>query len=120
MPGSALAPEGGVGDQLAVALVMRAEGEQLEPVIARLEGAGDAGRDADRVERRDVDDVVVELHPPSAGEDHVDLLRLVVAVGEALPGAGLDAMEGQSRALGLEVAPREPSLLPILVAELRR
>ena len=40
-------------------------------------------RDADRVERADLDHLIVELHPPRPGDDHVDLLGLVVAVAEA-------------------------------------
>ena len=48
-------------DDLAVAFVVRAEREHLHPVGAGLERAHHAGRDAHRVELRELDDLVVEL-----------------------------------------------------------
>src|ERR1700750_1190717 len=61
------------GDDLSVAVAARAEGQDLESRGARLEGAGHFRRDADRVERLDLDDLVVELEQAAAADDHVDL-----------------------------------------------
>ncbi len=43
-----------------------AERKQLQPLGAGLEGAGDFGRDAQRVERVQLDDLVVQLRPAAA------------------------------------------------------
>src|SRR5665809_59855 len=87
------------------------EGQQLESVRPALERARHAGGDPDRVERLDLDDVVVELHTTGAREHDVDLLRPLVAVRERLALAGLDAVVAQPGALGVEVVGREPGLL---------
>src|SRR3954454_17134583 len=100
-----------VADQLAVALVARPEGEELQPVVAGLEGPGDGRRDADRVQRRDVAHVVVELDPAGAAQDDIDLLGVLVAVREALALAGLDPVKGEADRLAAEVAAREARLL---------
>src|SRR5664279_3674634 len=81
-------------DDLAVAVMAGADDQQFE-VVARtcLERPHDAGRDADGVELRDLDDRVVELAAAGAREHEVDLLRLVMLVPERLPLAGPQAVE---------------------------
>lgn len=71
-------------DDLRLALMAGSEGEHLEPVRSGLEGANHLGRDPDRVELGDLDDLVVELDPPGSGEHHVDLLGQLVTMGEGL------------------------------------
>ena len=61
----------------------------VSPSGPGLERARDLRRDADRVERRDLDDLVVEAHAPVAGDHDVDLLGLLVAVAERAALAGL-------------------------------
>lgn len=61
---------------------MRPEGDELETVRSGLERARDLGLDADRVERTNVADPIVELDLAGAAQDDVDLLGLGVAVGE--------------------------------------
>src|SRR5205807_9514933 len=75
---------------------------------------------ADRVHGPDLDHVVVELHPAPPGQDHVDLLRLVVTVRERLAAVRLDAVEREPDRLGLEVAVGEAGLLDVVEAEPRR
>lgn len=62
-----------------------ADREHLEPAGAGLEGAGNAGGDPDRVERLDLEHLVVELDPAAAAENDEDLLGLLVPVPERLP-----------------------------------
>src|SRR4051794_33031202 len=71
-----------------VAEVGRADDEDLEAVGPGLVAPPRAGRHPYRVPLLDLDDLVVELHPPAAAHDHVHLfLRLVrVAVRKAIPG----------------------------------
>src|ERR1700682_5815952 len=90
-------------DHLAVTLVAGAKGQDFDSVGPGLEGASDAGCDANRVEALDRDDVIVELHAPGAREHDVDLLRRNVSVTEALTLARIDSMVAQARALGREV-----------------
>src|SRR5687768_11221719 len=86
-------PEGSVPkalDDLGVALVARAEREQLEALRPRFGHPRHPRREADRVHLAELDDLVVELDPAAAREHDVDLLGLVVSVGERLALAGLD------------------------------
>src|SRR3954453_6222428 len=78
--GGSVAPELRGVDDLAVALVMRPEREQLDALGACLERARPARRHPDGVHLADLADVLVELDPASAAQDHVDLLRRLVAV----------------------------------------
>jgi hypothetical protein len=95
-----------------------AEREQLQPLGSGLEATGDAGGDPDRVERCDVDDLIVELQPPGSGEHDVDLLGLVVAVPERLAAVGLEPVVAEAGALGGEVVVGEPGLADLREAEL--
>src|SRR4029078_12735510 len=109
-----------VADRLAVALVAGTEDDQLDPVRPALELPGDARREAHRVKPGEVDDGVVELHPAAAADHDVDLLGLVVPVGERLALPRLDAVEADAGLLGVEVAARETCLLPLRGAETDR
>src|SRR4051794_28704196 len=60
----------------------RTEDEDLEALRAALVAAPRSGRDADHVPFHDLDDLVVELHPPAPAHDHVHLLLLLVRVAE--------------------------------------
>src|SRR5262249_26853845 len=68
------------------------------------------GRDAHRVPFLELDDLVVDLHPPAPAEDHVHLLLLLVcvAVGKAI--AGRDALIAQAGFLELERLGRQAEL----------
>jgi hypothetical protein len=81
--------------------VARPEREELQVVGAGLERARDPGRDADRVERLHVDDVVIELQPARAREHDVNLLRVVVPVREALALSGPETMQADAGVLEL-------------------
>ena len=61
---------------------MRPEGDELEAIRPGLEGARNLRREPDRVKDNDLDDLVVELDPPAAAEDHVDLFGVRVAMSE--------------------------------------
>src|SRR4051812_7720759 len=93
-----------------VAEVGRADDEDLEALRPGLVAAPRTGRDAHRVPLLELDDLVVELHPPAAAHDDVDLLLLVVrmAVREAV--AGRDALVAQAGLLELERLGRQPEL----------
>jgi hypothetical protein len=108
------------GDNRAVAVAPRAEGDHLEAVVAGFESAGHFWRDPDRVERLHLDDLVVEFEQAGAADDHVDLLRLLVVVAEGLPLARFQAVEAEPRLLRLDVVLGEPRLHVVAEAELRR
>ena len=80
-----------------------AEREDLEPAGAGLDPVRHAGADAHDVARADLHDLVIELQDARAGEDHVDLLGLPVAVGEGLALARLHHDVAQT---GLRRRPR--------------
>src|SRR3954469_20139526 len=85
-----------------VAEIGRAEDEDLEALRPALVASPRAGRDAHHVPLLDLDDLVVELHPPAPAHDHVQLLLLLVrvAVWEAI--AGRDALVAKAALLELE------------------
>src|SRR5215213_8423995 len=97
-------------NDLRVALRPGAEDEQNEIVVPGLEGANDGRRDPDRVERADLLDLVVELHPAGSGDHDVDLLHLPVLVSEGLTLAGLHHLVGDAAAFRVQILVREASL----------
>src|ERR671931_2266249 len=86
----------------SLAEIGRADDDDLEAVRPGLVASPRTGRDADRVPLLELDDLVVELHPPAPAQDHVHLLLLLVrvAVGKAI--TGRDALVAQARLLELE------------------
>src|SRR5204862_2780663 len=93
-----------------LAEIGRTEDEDLEALRPALVASPRAGRDAHHVPFPDLDDLVVELHPPAPAHDHVELLLLLVrvAVGEAIPGR--DALVAEPGTLELERPGRETEL----------
>src|SRR5215211_5256849 len=63
-----------------LAEVGRADDEDLEALGPRLVASPRAGRDAHRVPFFELDDLVVDFHPPAPAQDHVHLLLLHVRV----------------------------------------
>src|SRR5687767_8099167 len=94
----------------SLAEIGRADDDDLEALRPGLVASPRAGRDAHRVPRLELDDLVVELHPPAPAQDHVHLLlRLVrVAVRKAI--AGRDPLVAQAGALELERSRRQAEL----------
>src|SRR5918999_854362 len=86
----------------SLAEIGRADDDDLEALRPGLVASPRTGRDANRVPLRELDDLVVELHPPAPAHDHVHLLLLLVrvAVREAI--AGRDALVAQAGLLELE------------------
>src|SRR3954463_12610824 len=85
-----------------LAEIGRTEDEDLEALRPALIASPRAGRDAHHVPFLDLDDLVVELHPPAPAHDHVQLLLLLVrvAVREAI--VGRDALVAKAGLLELE------------------
>src|SRR3954451_8279991 len=85
-----------------LAEIGRTEDEDLEALRPGLVASPRTGRDAHDVPLLDLDDLIVELHPPAPAHDHVHLLLLLVrvAVGEAI--AGRDALVAKAGLLELE------------------
>src|SRR6266513_2494353 len=94
----------------SLAEVGRADDEDLEAPRPGLVASPRTGRDAHRVPLLELDNLVVELHPPAPAQDHVHLLlRLVrVAVRKAI--AGRDALVAQAGLLKLERLGRQAEL----------
>src|SRR5262249_36935203 len=93
-----------------LAEVRRADDEDLEALWPGLVASPRAGRDAHRVPFLELDDLVVDLHPPVPAQDHVRLLlRLVrVAVRKAI--AGWDTLVAEGGFLELERLGRRAEL----------
>ena len=78
------------------------------------------GGHANRVEPFDLDDLVVQLHAAEAREHHVHLFRVVVAVSEGLPLAGLDPVVAQPVRSASRSAVAKRACLNLTETELRR
>src|SRR5688572_29759444 len=85
-----------------LAEVGRADDDDLEALRPGFVAAPGTGRDAHNVPLLELDDLVVELHPPTPAHDHVHLLLLPVrvAVGKAI--VGWNALVAQAGVLELE------------------
>src|SRR4051812_36108774 len=97
-------------DRLAVARVVRAEGDELEPLVAGLERPRGAWRDADRVQAPHLHDLAGALRAAGPADDHVRLLGRRVAMGEraALPWAQAEVRDAGR--LGLQRLARDARL----------
>src|SRR6476469_7518862 len=80
----------------------RAENDDLEAFRPGLVASPRTGGNAHRIPLLELDNLVVELHPPAPAHDHVHLLLLLVrvAVREAI--AGRDALVAKTGLLELE------------------
>src|SRR5207302_5429431 len=68
------------------------------------------GRDAHRVPFLELDDLVVDLHPPAPAQDHIHLLLLLVRVAVRKAIAGRDALVAQAGFFELERLGRRAEL----------
>src|SRR5262249_48463389 len=85
-----------------LAEVGRAGDEDLEAFWPGLVASPRAGRDAHRIPFLELDDLVVDFHPPAPTQDHVNLLLLRVRVAVRKAIAGRDALVAQGGFLELE------------------
>src|SRR6202022_1922941 len=94
----------------SVAEIGRADDDDLEASRSGLVAPPRTGRDAHRVPLLELDDLVIELHPPAPAHDHVHLLLLLVrvTVRKAIPGR--DALVAQAGWLELERVGRRAEL----------
>src|SRR6266480_6175042 len=90
--------------------IRRADDEDLEALRPGLVASPRAGRDAHRVPFPEVDDLVVNLHPPAPAQDHVHLLLLLVRVAVRKAIARRDALIAQAGLLELERHGRQAEL----------
>src|SRR3954447_20837479 len=86
----------------SLAQIGRADDDDLEALRPGFVASPRTRRDAHHVPLLELDDLVVEFHPPAPAHDHVRLLLLLVrvAVGKAI--AGRDALVAQAGLLELE------------------
>src|ERR671919_1130453 len=94
----------------SLAEVGRADDEDLEALRSSLVASPRTGRDAHRVPFLELDDLVVELHPPAPAQDHVHLLLLLVRVAVRKAIAGRDALVAQAGFLEFERLSRQAEL----------
>src|SRR5205814_4835871 len=94
----------------SLAEIGRADDEDLETLRPGLVSSPRTGRDAHRVPLLELDDLVVELHPPAPAQDHVHLLLLPVRVAVRKAIAGRDALVAQTGSLELERLGRQAEL----------
>src|ERR671932_290663 len=80
----------------SLAEVGRADDEDLEALWPGLVASPHTGRDAHRVPFLELDDLVVELHPPAPAQNHVHLLLLLVRVAVRKAIAGRNALIAQT------------------------
>jgi len=109
-----------VVDLLAVGFVVRTESEELKTIGACLKGADDLRRDADRVKRPDVGDLVIKLDSASAREDHIHLLGMRVTMSERRTFPRPQPKVRHTRLLGLEIQASDARLPSISEAARRR
>src|SRR4051812_17002934 len=88
----------------------RADDEELEAIRPGLVASPRTGRDAHRVPFLELDDLVVDLHPPAPAHDHVHLLLLLVRVTVRKAVAGRHALVAQAGLLELERRGRRAEL----------
>src|SRR5438445_10820038 len=74
----------------------RADDEDLEAVRPGLVASPRTRWDAHRVPFLELDDLVVDLHPPAPAQDYVHLLLLLVRVAVRKATAGRDALITQA------------------------
>jgi len=86
----------------SVAEIGRADDEDLEALGSGLVASPRTGRDAHRVPLLELDDLVVELHPPAPAQDQVHLLLRPVRVAVRKSIAGRDALVAEAGLLELE------------------
>src|ERR671930_1440128 len=94
----------------SLAEIGRADDEDLEALRPGLVASPRTGRDAHRVPFLELDDLVVDLHPPAPAQDHVHLLLLLVRVAVRKAVAGRDALVAQAGFLELERLGRHAEL----------
>src|SRR5207253_9552932 len=82
----------------------------LEALRPGLVASPRTGRDAHRVPFLELDDLVVDFHPPAPAHDHVHLLLLHVRVAVRKAIAGRDALVAQRGSLELERLGRRAEL----------
>src|SRR5205807_282141 len=93
-----------------LAEIGRADDEDLEALWPALVASPRAGRDAHRVPFLELDDLVVDFHPPAPAQDHVHLLLRLVCVAVRKAIAGRDALVAQGGFLELERLGRRAEL----------
>src|SRR5918996_5519567 len=93
-----------------LAEIGRADDEDLEALRPGLVASPCTGRDAHRVPFLELDDLVVDLHPPAPAQDHVHLLLLLVRVAVRKAIAGRDTLVAQAAFLELERLGRQAEL----------
>src|SRR6202035_3503066 len=86
----------------SLAEIGRADDEDLEALRPGLVASPSTGRDAHRVPFLELNDLVVDLHPPAPAHDHVHLLLLLMRVAIRKAIAGRDALVAQAGFLELE------------------
>src|SRR6059036_151554 len=94
----------------SLAEVGRADYEDLEALRPGLVASPRTGRDAHRVPFLELDDLLVDFHPPAPAQNHVHLLLLLVRVAVRKAIAGRDALVAQPRFLELERLGRQAEL----------
>src|SRR5215218_2772697 len=103
----------------SLAQIGRADDEDLEALRAGLVASPRTGRDAHRVPLLELDDLIVELHPPAPAQDHVHLLLPLVRMAIRKAIAGRDALVAQAGLLELERAGRQAELQVRRTVEVR-
>src|SRR5256714_10157699 len=94
----------------SVAEMGAADDEDLEALRPGLVASPRAGRDAHRVPFLELDDLIVDFHPPAPAQDHVHLLLRLVCVAVRKAIAGRDALVAQGGFLELERLGRRAEL----------
>src|SRR5947208_1709112 len=94
----------------SLAEIGRAYDEDLEALRPGLVASPRTGRDAHRVPFLELDDLVVDLHPPAPAQDYVHLLLLHVRVAVRKAIAGRDALVAQAGFLERERLGRRAEL----------
>src|SRR2546421_11627291 len=102
-----------------LAEIGRADDEDLEALRPALVPSPRAGRDAHRVPFLELDDLVVDFHPPAPAQDHVHLLLRLVCVAVRKAIAARDTLVAQGGFLELQRLRRSAELQVLRAVKIR-
>jgi hypothetical protein len=105
-------PGGGAGDAVAALWFGAANGDDVEPVWARLECTNDLRSDAHNVPLAKLEDLVIQQYATRSPDHNVGLFLLAVTMRKGAAQVGLEADMADAEITRVEVLPAKAKLDP--------